>query len=326
MIRSRLSPALFLLTGLAACGDGAETDTEVTPATVAEEPAAEQQALIELPADFGPEGIAITGETFFVGSLSQGTAGQILAGSLTTGETRQVVGTTGVTALGLKHDPRTNYLFVAGGGSGTGHVYDAGTGTEVADFEFTEQGSTINDVELTDDAAFFTNSQQPELYRVALNANGQPGEVTTIDLPENFGTAGQCEGVPPIMGNGIVATPDGEYLILIHMSEGQLYRYEVGTGEVQPITVTGGDLCTADGLVLDGQTLYAVQNRLNQVAVVEMGQHFLTGTLQRVITEPFASNNALAIPTVAADAGDALYAVTAGFADPSPDYVVRIEK
>jgi hypothetical protein len=32
------------------------------------------------------------------------------------------------------------------------------------------------------------------------------------------------------------------------------------------------------------------------------------------------------VPTTIAEFGDALYAVTAGFAAPSPDYVVRLSK
>ena len=69
-----------------------------------------------------------------------------------------------------------------------------------------------------------------------------------------------------------------------------------------------------------------MQNFTNQVAVVEMSPDFLSGTVTRRITEPFASNPATKIPTTIAHRGNSLYAVTAGFAEPSPDYVVRMDK
>lgn len=73
-------------------------------------------ALISLPSGFGPEGIAVgRGSTFFVGSLTAPTLGQILFGDLRTGKFSQLVAPTGRPAVGMKHDLRSNLLFVAGG-------------------------------------------------------------------------------------------------------------------------------------------------------------------------------------------------------------------
>jgi hypothetical protein len=52
----------------------------------------------------------------------------------------------------------------------------------------------------------------------------------------------------------------------------------------------------------------------------------LSGTVGRFITEPFTSNPGTKVPTTIAEFGKALYAVTAGFAAPTPDFVVRVEK
>ena len=41
-----------------------------------------------------------------------------------------------------------------------------------------------------------------------------------------------------------------------------------------------------DGLLLDGHTLYVVQNRLNQIAVVHLDADGTSGTVCRVITAP----------------------------------------
>ncbi|MEX2582274.1 MAG: hypothetical protein WD766_03325 [Gemmatimonadota bacterium] len=318
------STATMMVVLVVGCGEApAPEEAAVMPDTQAAESAGLQE-LIELPEGFGSEGIAIGADnTFYAASMSPPALGQIVAGDLATGEYSELVPAGDAPALGLKHAETGNLLFVAGGDSGGGRVYDAESGAEVASYDF--GGSMINDVELTPDAAYFTDSQAAALYRVAIGPDGQPGDFTTIDLPANFAEGGQC-GAPPIGGNGAAASADGRYVLLIHMSEGQLYRLDTQTEEVQQVQLTGGDACSADGLLLDGNTLYGVQNFANQIVVVEMGDDLLTGTVTRHITEPFASNPATKVPTTIADAGDALYAVTAGFAEPSPDYVVRVDK
>ncbi len=285
--------------------------------------------LIQLPGDFGPEGIAVgNGSTFYVGSINATTAGQVLVGDLRTGEYRQLVAPTGTPALGMKYDSRSGLLFVAGGGSGTGTVYDAASGDVVASYQFQPaSATTINDVVLTRDAAYFTDSNLRFLYKVALGPRGQPAaSFTQVALPANFGSPGACTVGPALTGNGIAATPNGKYLVIVHMSEGALYRVDTSTEEVEAIDLGGGDVCAADGLLLDGKTLYAVQNFLNRVAVVELAPDYLSGTVERYITEPFASDPAAQVPTTIAEFGNSLYAVTAGFAPPSPDFVVRLSK
>jgi hypothetical protein len=69
-----------------------------------------------------------------------------------------------------------------------------------------------------------------------------------------------------------------------------------------------------------------VQNRLNRVAVVELSPDYVAGAITRYITEPFASNPATKVPTTIAEFDHALYAVTAGFAPPATDFVVRLPK
>jgi hypothetical protein len=290
--------------------------------------------LIELPADFGPEGIAAgPGSTFYVGSLAAATAGQILVGNLRTGEFTELVAPTGRFAAGMKYDPRSGYLFVAGGTSGRATVYDAGSGDEVAFYQFLPPGVPgINDVVVTRQAAYFTDTFRPFLGRVALSRNGQPREGELISLPANFGVRGPCTVGPPPRGNGIAATPDGDYLILVHMSEGRLYLVDTATHTLSAIPMSGGDfaggaaLCSTDGILLEGHTLYAVQFALNRVAVVRMAPDYTSGEVIRYITEPFASNPALVSPTTIAAFGDSLYAVTYGDDLASPDYIVRMPK
>ena len=290
--------------------------------------------LIQLPADFGPEGIAAgRGHTFYVGSLAPGSTGQILVGDLRTGTFTQLVAPTGRFAAGMKFDERSGYLFVAGGTSGRATVYDGSSGAQVAFYQFLPPGvSGINDVVVTREAAYFTDTTRPFLGRVALAANGQPGDGELISLPANFGVRGPCTVGPSPRGNGIAATPNGDELILVHMSEGRLYLVDTMTHTLAPIAISGGDfaggaaLCSTDGILVEGHTLYAVQAALHRVAVVQMAPDYRSGEVTRYITEPFASNPALQFPTTIARFGNSLYAVTYGGDFLSPDYVVRLPK
>lgn len=272
--------------------------------------------LIPLPADFGPEGIAVgTGTTFYVGSLAATTRGRILVGDLRTGEFAELVAPDGVPAIGMKYDPRSNLLFVARGNSGMGTVFDAASGDVVASYQFQTAPTFVNDVVITREAAYFTDSAASFLYRVALGPGGEPSaDATTIPLPAGFRT------------NGIAATTNGDDLFVVNGATGQLYRLDTATHTPVLVDLGGETLPNADGLLLDGKTLYVVQNQRNQVAVVELSPDYESGTIARFITEPFASNPATKVPTTVAEFGDALYAVTAGFAPPSPDFVVRLTK
>ena len=296
-------------------------------------------SFIPLPIGFGPEGIALgNGHTFYVGSLAPATLGQILVGDLRTGDVSELVAPIGRPALGMKYDSRSSLLFVAGGPSGSGRIYDATSGDQVQFYQFQPPSPAppaaattfINDVVVTREAAYFTDSVVPFLYRVALGSRSEPSDqFEPIPLPGNFAAIGGCVGpppVPPVRANGIAATPNGKYLIVAHSSEGQLYRIDTATHSVVPIDLAADDVCSADGILLDGKTLYVAQNFKNKVSVLELSPDYLSATLAREISEPFASNAATKVPTTIAEFGNSLYAVTAGFAPPSPDFVVRLSK
>ncbi len=291
--------------------------------------------LIPLPADFGSEGIAVgTGHTFYVGSFTPPYLGQILVGDLRTGALSELVPPNGRPAVGMKVDPRTNFLFVAGGVSGGGTIYDASSGAEIAFYPFVPPGGhVVNDVVVIHDAAYFTVSTGPFLGRIALEPNGQPATAETIPLPANFGRRGDCTVGATPRANGIAATADGKHLIVVHTSEGQLYLLDTASHVPIPIDITGGDfaggnpVCSGDGLLLNGNTLYVAQfGPLNRVAVVELSSDLLSGEITGYITEPFATNPAISLPTTMAKFGSSLYAVTYGGALPTPDFVVRLPK
>ena len=255
--------------------------------------------VIDLPVGFRPEGIATgTGTTFYVGSIP---TGRVWVGDYRTGEVGPLVPQqAGRAAIGLKYD--RGLLYVAGGPTGKGFVYDAETGADVAVSTFTTSTTTfVNDVVLTKDAAWFTDSRNPVLYRVARNPDGSPGALTTLPLSGDFvqGTGNNA--------NGIAASPDGKTLYIAQSNIGSILAVDPETG-VATVVVT--DVPNADGILLDGGTLYVVQNRLNLVAEVDLA----SGTVLSRTGHPKFD-----VPTTIAEHGDALYAVNARFTNTDPN-------
>ena len=289
-------------------------------AMIAAAPAKPFPDVIPLPNGFQPEGIAVgQGSTFYVGSIP---TGAIYRGDLRTGEGEILVpAQTGRAAIGLKYDERTGLLFVAGGPTGFAYIYDGETGANVAEIQLTTADSFINDVVITRDAAYFTNSRQPILYRVPLEENGElPASPTVEEIP----LSGDYVFIPNAFNaNGIAATPNGKTLIIVNSADGALYNVDPTTGVATRIDLGGASVPNGDGILLQGKTLYVVQNRLNQIAVVELNSDLTAGTITETLTDPD-----FRVPTTIARFGNALYAVNARFGTPpTPDTeyeVVRV--
>lgn len=274
---------------------------------------------IELPLGFQPEGIASgTGTIFYVGSIP---TGDIFRGDLRTGEGEVFIDApAGRQAIGLKYDERTGYLYVAGGPTGYAYVYDAVTGETVAEIQLTTDPSFINDVVITRDAVYFTNSQQPVLYRVQLENNGELPDDPAV---EEIELVGEYQFTPNAFNaNGIAATPNGKTLIIVNSAEGALYNVDPQTGFATRIDLAGGSVPNGDGILLQGKTLYVVQNRLNQIAVIKLSPDLTEGTIVDTIT-----SSLFEVPTTIARFGSDLYAVNARFGLPPGDYeVVRVSR
>jgi sugar lactone lactonase YvrE len=288
------------------------------PASVAAKPF---PTIIDLPNGFQPEGIAIApGGTFFVGSIP---TGAIYSGDVRTGEGEILVpAQEGRQAIGLAVDTRGR-LFVAGGPTGAAYVYDTATGATLATYQLTTNTPTfVNDVVVTKDAAWFTDSFNPVLYRVPIAPNGA---LAAADEVETVPLTGDYQHLAGFNVNGIDATPNGKTLVIVQSGPGRLFTVDPATGLTQRIDLGGESVPNGDGILLDGKTLYVVQNRLNLVAVVELASDLASG----VVTERLGSPN-FAVPTTVAEFGHALYLVNARFGTPpTPDTtytVVRIEK
>lgn len=252
---------------------------------------------IDLPNGFAPEGIETgRGSTFYVGSL---TGAGIVRGDYRTGETQSLV-ESGGPFVGMKVDAR-NQLWVAGGPAGTGYVFDAGTGDQLRLLQLAPSGEAtfVNDVVVTDEAAWFTDSWRGVIYRVDL-ANGSTSEVDLTAL---------APAAPFVFRlNGIDATPEGDTLIVVNSTDGELYRIDATSLEVATIDV-GGEAVHGDGILLQGRTLFVVRDQ-DHVAVIELSPDLSTGTVVDELTGDFD------VPTTVARFGSALYVVNAAFRPP----------
>ena len=259
---------------------------------------------IPLPDDFAPEGIATgAGTTFYAGSI---TLGDIYRGDLRTGEGAIFIDApAGRSALGLKADRRHGLLFVAGGFTGEAYVYDLRTGVPVASYQFGTPGaSLVNDVIVTRDAAYFTDSFAPVLYVVPIGPGGELGSGETLALSGPATTV-----VPDEPGlNGIEATRDGKTLIVNHTALGALFTVDPLTGESTAIDVDGLTAGTLDGLLLHGHDLWVVENFPNTLARVSLSPDLSSGEITATITSPL-----FRVPTTIARHGSRLAAVNARF-------------
>jgi sugar lactone lactonase YvrE len=263
--------------------------------------------VIQLPIGFRPEGIEVgRGTTFYVGSVANGA---IYRGDLRTGNGAILVaGAAGKAATGIELDSR-NRLFVAGAGTGNGYVYDANTAALLRTYTFATAPTFINDVVVTHNAAYFTDSMKAVLYKVPIGPGGELGDAQTITL------GGDYVHVAGFNLNGIDATPNGKRLVAVQTAGGKLYRIDAATGVAKLIALAAGEsVPNGDGILLTGKTLYVVQNQLNQVAVIALKPGFASG---RVVTR--LSDTDFKVPTTIDDLGRRLYAVNARFGTPSPD-------
>ena len=288
---------------------------------------------IDLPDGFFPEGIAIgRGTDFYVGSLANGS---IYKGDLRTGEGVVLTDEAGQFAtIGIEVDNKER-IWVAGGPYGTGRVYDGSTGELLAVYEFTGPfESFINDVVVTNEAAYFTDSGtaednpnpggfwfagEPRLFVVSLGSDqtlpdpADPAAVSTLmtNLPDI--------GFPNL--NGIETTPGGANLVVSHTSAQALFTVDPASGNGSPINTDVPPLLGADGIIRRGNTIYVVENAAAQISAVKIAPDGSAGTRTAVYSVEGSET-----PTTAGLFGNALYAVDAKFGTMDDPYkVFRVE-
>lgn len=253
------------------------------------------------------EGIAAgEGKTFYAGEL---TTGDIFRGDIRKGTaSRFIDAPAGRAAAGMKADTCHDLLFVAGADTGKAFVYNTRTGKPVADVDLGK--GFINDVTLTGDGAWFTNSAAAELYFLPVGEHGELGKVKVLKL-----SGPAAELTQGFNLNGIAASEDGKVLIVAHSSNGELYTVNPRNGE--SALIKGVSVPYVDGILVRGDNVWAVQNMLNQVTRVD-----LSGDLSSAEVRNTVKSGSFDVPTTVALFGNTLAVVNAQFNRPPSPYEV----
>lgn len=257
---------------------------------------------VDLPDGFQPEGIAIGDRPYaYFGSRVDG---DIYRVSLRTGQGRVISQGPGTPSLGLKIDDRGR-LFVAGGTGGDARVVDVRSGRVLKSYTLQTGTAFINDVVLTGGAAWYTDSANPVLFKLPLKHGKLPAAAVRVPI------TGDLVYTTGNNANGIAPTPDGRALIVVQSNVGKLFRTTYD-GRTTEIDLGGENVLNGDGLWLRGRTLYVVQNRLNQIAEIELNRDGTKGKVVSRTTDP-----AFDVPTTIAEYGKRFWLPNARFTTPA---------
>ncbi|WP_406024478.1 SBBP repeat-containing protein [Nocardioides sp. NBC_00850] len=217
------------------------------------------------------EGIGVDQESgrFYV---SEVTGGEIQRGSADRAQAEEWLagdGTDGrYTARGITVDDEGR-IYIAGGPNGTGNdrpdlwVYSP-EGELLAALRVPDNNAFLNDVAIgPDGAAYFTNSNDPTIIRVAEGADGWQATEW----------ADGSSLITPVEGfnlGGIVLSQDRSAFVVAQGTTGQLWRFSVATGEVSEIDTDGANLRNADGLIAKGRDLAVIRNFDKQLVHLEL--------------------------------------------------------
>ncbi|HEY0803914.1 MAG TPA: hypothetical protein VGD84_02570, partial [Pseudonocardiaceae bacterium] len=244
---------------------------------VAPAAAATPTEVILLPGATSAEAITAGDDgTFYAADLFQGV---IYRGNIQTGTAEVFIRPpAGTETDGMALDQRHNLLFVAGGTSGKGYVYNTRTRALVTTYQLGGAGtSQINAVTLTPFGAWFDDSLQPKLYFVP-DVFGIPGPVRTLQL------SGPAAGAPgTFVINDIASTPSGDTLFVAPATLGKLVTINPVTGTSK--IVECADIPGTDGILLDGNQLWATQFK-NKISRLRLSDDFSHARLEKVITDP----------------------------------------
>ena len=254
-----------------------------------------------------PEGVAYQPKTgdFFVSST---TDGMIFRGNVQSESVNVFLpgGTDGrTTAIGVKVDDDLGRLFVAGGNTGQIFVYDTDSGQLLSKFNNQKASTFINDAAISRNGdAYFTDSSDPILYKVSTNEADEIEVSAWLDLT---GTAIVYQSGFNL--NGIAATNNGKYLLVVQSNTGKLFRIDIASKQVTEIDLGGATLTNGDGILLSRRrTLYVVRNQNKLIVKVQLSKDFSRGTVLSSTTDP-----SFAYPTTIAQVRKRLLVVNSQF-------------
>lgn len=204
--------------------------------------------------------------------VSEVTGGEIHRGSVGSTDTQEWLPGDGTddryTARGITVDDEGR-IYVAGGpnGIGTGRpdlwVY-APDGTLLAALRAPADGVFLNDVAIgPDGAAYFTNSGDAQVFRVANDGAGWQATLWADATDRIRREAGFNLG-------GIVLTADRSAFVVAQGNIGRLWRFDTATGAASAVETGAVDLVNADGLLRQGNRLTVVRNFSRMIATLQL--------------------------------------------------------
>ncbi|KQR45743.1 superoxide dismutase family protein [Acidovorax sp. Leaf160] len=250
-----------------------------------------------------PEGIAIdpASGVAYVGSSTEGHIYRVAPGAAQA-ELFQSGGSPGrQAAYGMEID-RQGRLWVAGGTTDTVALVDLKTAATVQVVEGPKDGHAfLNDLAMAGPFLYVTDSFRPVLWRI----DTRQGPSARLERWLDLRTTPVRYKPNEINWNGIVASPDGRWLLAVQQSTGELWRIHTETRAVTPVRLEGGDLQHGDGLLLVGATdLYVVRNAAHELVRVTLATGWDSGRVVQRLHDP-----RLKYPTTAALAGSAMWVV-----------------
>jgi len=173
-------------------------------------------------------------------------------------------------------------LYVMGGMSGNVYIYNKFNAKLVAVVnDGLPAGKTaLNDAVFVGNTLYVTDSYAPILWKlVSWNGKYQLQKVVDFTGTAFVYTPGQFNA------DGIVASPDGRYLLISNVYDGKLYRVDLVTKKVSFVDI-GALVPGADGLHFLGDEVYIAQNAANKIWRVELAADFSSGWVDTITTSP----------------------------------------
>ena len=125
--------------------------------------------------------------------------------------------------------------------------------------------------------------------------------------------------------NGIDAPRDGSVLVAVQSNIGAVYNIDPESGCATRIDLDGATVVNGDGIYLENETLYVVQNRNNKVAVIDLNSRLTSGSIEDELTSEHFD-----VPTTMTRFSGAFYLVNARFGTAGPEpaeyWITAIER
>ena len=284
---------------------------------------------IDLPNGWQPEGITSHGKYLYTGSLADGAIWRANSRSGTGDVLAR--GREGRVAVGVDYDRCRDLIWVAGGATKNVRVHDARTGQLLETYRFpSDSPRFLNDIVVTGRGVYATDSMNQELAVVPLGRGDGSGvdRCRGADLPpptdaRTLTLTGDLEYQEGFNLNGIVQSAG--QLVTIQSNTGLLFTVNQRTGDTHTIDLGDAVLTQGDGLEIDGDILYAVRNRMNLIAVVDLDDDLASGEVVAELT-----SDDFDVPTTVTLVRDSLWAVNARFGtEATPDtpyWITRLEE